>query len=63
MRDVTNIQINNGQPHGYYASGYIGGGSEGTVRGNPDDNDMIFVTQLKLTYVMDGIKNRKAKFR
>lgn len=33
-----------------------------TIRGNPDDNDKIFVTQIRLTYIFGGVK-RKAKFR
>ncbi len=32
------------------------------VRGNPDENDKIFVTQIRLTYIFGGVK-RKAKFR
>ncbi len=32
------------------------------IRGNPDDNDKIFVTQIRLTYIFGGVK-RKAKFR
>lgn len=32
------------------------------IRGNPDDTDKIFVTQIRLTYIFGGVK-RKAKFR
>lgn len=62
-RDVTGLLINNNQSHGYYASGYIGGGSNDAIRGNPDDNDMIFVTQLKLTYIIGGVTRQRAKYR
>lgn len=62
-RNTTGLQINNSQSHGYYASGYIGGGSDGAKRGNPDDNDMIFVTQLKLTYIIGGTTRQRAKYR
>lgn len=37
-------------------------GSEGDIRGNPDDNDIYFVTQLRLSYILNGAK-RTAKFR
>ncbi|MEL6557270.1 MAG: DUF6089 family protein [Bacteroidota bacterium] len=32
------------------------------IRGNPDDNDLYFVTQLKLSYILNGIRST-AKFR
>ncbi len=37
-------------------------GSEGDIRGNPDDNDLYFVTQLKLSYILNGTRTT-AKFR
>lgn len=62
-RVTDNLLINNSQTHGYYASGYIGGGGDGVIRGNPDDNDLVFVTQLKLTYILGGTTQRRAKYR
>lgn len=32
------------------------------IRGNPDDNDIFLVTQIKLSYILGGVKTR-AKFR
>lgn len=37
-------------------------GGEGDIRGNPDDNDLYFVTQLKLIYILNGTRTT-AKFR
>ena len=37
-------------------------GSEGDIRGNSNDNDFYFVTQIKLSYILGGVKTR-AKFR
>lgn len=48
---------------GFYKIGYSGAGVEGAQRGNPDDNDLILMTQLKLTYVMGGVIRRRAKYR
>ena len=62
-RDLTNIQINNSQPHGFFTSGILGSGSDGEIRGNPDSNDFIFMTQLKLTYIIGGVVRRRAKYR
>lgn len=48
----------------YYSAGGsygIGGGiAEGAIRGNPKDRDMVFITSLKLTYI---ITKRRAHFR
>ena len=41
----------------------IGAGREGAKRGNPDSDDLIFMTQLKLTYVLGGVIRRRAKYR
>ena len=37
-------------------------GLTGDIRGNSNDNDLYFVTQIKLSYILGGIK-KKAKFR
>ena len=62
-RDLSNLLLNNTASHGYFASAYIGSGSEGSVRGNPDNNDFIIMTQLKLTYIIGGVVRRRAKYR
>lgn len=60
-RDLSGVSIvNNG---GFFSSGFQGGGVDGATRGNPDNNDMIFVTQLKLTYLFSSSPKRSAKFR
>jgi len=46
---------------GYWRSGYLGGGTTGAVRGNDTDNDLYFVTQLKLTYFLDNSSKRRSK--
>ena len=61
-RDVSSLSINNSSS-GFFSSGFIGGGTDGVIRGNPDDNDMFFVTQLKLRYFMSKAPKRSAKFR
>lgn len=43
----------------YFTGGFIAG----DPRGNPDDNDMFFVTQIKLTYLISSSPKRGAKFR
>ncbi|MEM9895815.1 MAG: DUF6089 family protein [Bacteroidota bacterium] len=48
---------------GFFINGSNGTGLDGSVRGNPDDNDFIFVTQLKLTYLIGQKYRRRAKFR
>jgi len=64
-RDLTGLNIinNHGQGHNYYIEGNIGSGIDGSVRGNPGDNDMVFVTQIKVSYVLGGTKRRRAKYR
>ena len=61
-RDLSGAGINNATT-GFNSSSLIGGGFDGAIRGNPDDNDMIFVTQLKLTYVIGSTTRRRAKYR
>lgn len=50
----------------YYSASDIAGGLSGSsskvIRGNPSDNDMIFITTLKVTYVL-GRHRKEAKFR
>ena len=47
----------------YNINGFVGSGTDGSKRGNPDDNDMIFVTQLKVSYVLGGTTRKRAKYR
>lgn len=47
----------------YYAAGDLGASLEdGTKRGSPDFNDLIFITSFKLTYILQRTK-KSAKFR
>lgn len=40
-----------------------GYGTQDQQRGGPDNNDMIFVTQLKVSYVLGSKTRRRAKYR
>lgn len=62
-RNIDGANIHNFNSHGYYTSGYLGSGTDGAIRGNPDDNDMFFVTQIKVSYVLGGTTRRRAKYR
>ncbi|MEP1034314.1 hypothetical protein [Ekhidna sp.] len=63
-RDLTNLRIiNNSGVHNYFIEGNLGSGIDGSIRGNPDDNDMIFVTQIKVSYVLGGTTRKRAKYR
>ncbi|MGB3465953.1 MAG: hypothetical protein WBA74_11815 [Cyclobacteriaceae bacterium] len=75
-RSIENIDVVTGEPRNMAAVASIAGGfriendvrfrssfgSEGDIRGNPDDNDLYFVTQIKLSYIFNGTR-RTAKFR
>lgn len=61
-RDLAGLGINNSAT-GFYSSGFIGAGTQDAIRGNPDNNDMIFVTQLKVRYLLSSAPKRSAKFR
>ncbi len=62
-RDLTGVGLHNLSSHGLYSSSFIGGGYDGAKRGNPDNNDMIFVTQIKVSYVLGGTTRKRAKYR
>ncbi len=62
-RDVTVLNIDNSTPHGFFIERNIGSGLDRSVRGNPDNNDGIFVTQLKLSYAIGTKRRRRAKYR
>ncbi len=48
-------------------NGFVGTGIEGSRRGNPDSNDLYWITQIKLTYILQkggaGTRRSRAKFR
>jgi len=60
-RDLSTLSIN--QTNGFFHDGNNGAGLQGSVRGNPDNNDMMFVTQLKVRYFLSTAPKRSAKFR
>lgn len=60
-RDLTGVLIQPGADGFFKANS--GAGIDGSQRGNPEGDDLIFMTQLKLTYVMGGVIRRKAKYR
>ena len=55
-RDLSGFTISQGAD-GFYSA------SRGDIRGNPDGNDLLMMTQLKLTYIMGGVIKRRAKYR
>ncbi len=61
-RDLSGLQINNFNT-GFNSSTLIGAGFDDSVRGNPDNNDMIFITSLKVRYFLSKAPKRSAKFR
>ncbi len=62
-RITDGLGIHNTSETGLYSSSFIGAGYDGAVRGNPDNNDLIFVSQIKLTYLISSSPKRGAKFR
>lgn len=62
---VTGDVVSQDFPDGssYNIFGNIGSGTQGSPRGNPDDNDMYFITQIRVTYVLSSRKRSTAKFR
>ncbi|MDH5608095.1 MAG: DUF6089 family protein [Cyclobacteriaceae bacterium] len=65
-RDLSQVSANV-FPDGntYYHSTLIGSGTENSVRGGSKDNDMYFVTQIKVTYILNQSRGKRgpAKFR
>lgn len=47
----------------YNINGFVGSGVDGSKRGNPGDNDMYFVTQIRVTYIIQSRQKSTAKFR
>lgn len=48
----------------YYSLISVGGGTSNAVRGNPEDDDVYLVTQIRVTYIIPyAVRRRKAKFR
>lgn len=66
--EVRNLEIGNVQNTSfeggerYFRSVDNGSGIENSIRGNPDNNDMYFVTSLKLRYIISKTRS-SAKFR
>lgn len=61
-RQVAGLGIHN-QTHGFFSASAVGGGYDGDRRGNPSDNDQIFITQIKLRYHINSNGRSRAKFR
>ncbi|MBV6643853.1 MAG: hypothetical protein KI790_00300 [Cyclobacteriaceae bacterium] len=47
----------------YFYSTDLGSGNDGAIRGNPDNDDFYFVTQIRLTYILGRARRSTAKFR
>jgi hypothetical protein len=63
-RDMSKLNIIRGQPdHDYFIYGGNGTGIDGSKRGNPNNTDQMFVTQIKLIYHITGNTRSRAKFR
>lgn len=59
---IAGVQLADGQT--YYAAGDLGGGLvEGSRRGHSGDNDMIFMTTLRLRMILNKSTGKVAKFR
>lgn len=61
-RSVTPV-LQNFDGTQYNINGFVGSGTDGSIRGNPGDNDMYFVTQIRVTYVIQSRRRSTAKFR
>ncbi len=62
-RDFSSFDVVQSNLHGFFTNNLTGAGSEGAVRGNPDNDDQIFITQIKLTYNIGSSGRSRAKFR
>lgn len=64
-RDLSSLRVIPVDFNGttYNIEGNLGSGIDGSIRGNPDDNDMIFITQIKVSYVLGGTTRKRAKYR
>ena len=47
----------------YNINGFVGSGLEGSIRGNPNDDDIYFITQIRVTYTIQTRRRSAAKFR
>ncbi len=52
IQDLNNINITYPSGETYIVNGTNGTGVDGSIRGNPDQNDMIFMTTLRFTYLI-----------
>lgn len=63
-RDISGLRIlNNSGFHDYFIEGNVGTGLTDSRRGNPNNDDQMFVTQIKLIYHISGNTRSRAKFR
>ncbi|MFK7953968.1 MAG: DUF6089 family protein [Ekhidna sp.] len=62
-RDFSSFSVIQNNSHGFFTNNLTGAGSDGAVRGNPDNDDQIFITQIKLTYNIGSNGRSRAKFR
>ena len=61
--DFTTVQLQFGDEY-YYVNGSLRSNVEGeSIRGNPKNNDMYFVTQIRVTYIIPPKTSRSAKYR
>ncbi len=60
---LNTIQTASSSGTNYNISGLTGSGTTGVTRGNPQKNDLIFMTQIKLTYIFNATGGQNAKFR
>ena len=64
-RTVNTVPLRFGAEDGpiYNINRDLGSGYTGSKRGNPDNNDMYFLTQIRVTYVIQSRRKSTAKFR
>ena len=64
-RDLSGINVETRNLGGvdYNVAVDIGAGQEGSIRGNPDNDDLYFITQIRVTYILSTRPRSTAKFR
>ena len=63
VREGVTVTQQNFGSDSFNINGFIGSGIDGSKRGNPDNNDMYFITQFRITYVLSSRQRSTAKFR
>ncbi len=61
--DIGIIERNYDSGATFLAATDIGAGTDGAIRGNPANNDLYFITQIRVTYILGGRPKSTAKFR